>query len=94
MAAGGGAVGAVSRGCACLVPAQPVAKQAAQRERNPGRAAHVAKDSAPRFVGEPGAPEIHAVTDTNRLESYWNQESSALLSHADSCFSASSLAMP
>jgi hypothetical protein len=55
-----------------------------------------AKNSAPRFAGEPGALKIQAILrrESVRFASYENQESSALLSHAESCFSASSLAMP
>jgi hypothetical protein len=50
---------------------------------------------APRGpLANPGRPRFMPLPDTNRLASYWNQESSALLSHAESCFSASSLAMP
>jgi hypothetical protein len=55
-----------------------------------------AKNSAPRSVGEPGAPKIQVFfkRETIQFSPYENHESLALLSQALSCFSASSLAMP
>ena len=63
------------------------------RERRIG---HAPKNSAPRFVGEPGALQIQAFLrrESVRFSAYENHESSALPSQAVSCFSASSLAMP
>jgi hypothetical protein len=50
---------------------------------------------APRgSLPNPGRRNFMPLPGTNNPASYWNQESSALLSHAESCFSASSLAMP
>ena len=50
---------------------------------------------APRgSLANPGRRNFMPLPGTNQLAPYWNQESSALLSHAESCFSASSLAIP
>lgn len=60
------------------------------------RIGHAHKNSAPRFAGEPGALKIQAFVrrESVRFSFYENHESLALLSQAESCFSASSFAMP
>jgi len=94
MEAGDGAIGAVSRGCTCLLQAQPVASRQPSASASQGEWRMPPRIAPRGSLPNPGRRNFMPLPGTNNPASYWNQESSALLSHAESCFSASSLAMP